>query len=83
MKCLHLRFVQAGAKVYTPYSDSKIESAVFAPDAVDNQQCPAVFARYGRGRIGYVGDVNNEEGSCKFTMAMIGGSIRSEMLDRF
>ena len=65
MKALHLKgAVPASAKIYTAEDE--------APTAVDSQQSPTVFARYGRGFVGYVGDVNQEEGSNALVMAILG-----------
>lgn len=50
------------------------QSAVFPAAAVDLQQCPAAFSKCGRGYVGYIGDVNNELGSQKLLMAMLGKS---------
>ena len=75
MKAVHLKGVPAEAKVYVPVDDSRVESHVFAPTRVDTLQSPAVFARCGKGRIGFVGDVNNEEGSRKLILAMVGKSV--------
>lgn len=72
MKTLHLKNVSADARVYIPEASSRTQSAVFPAAAVDLQQCPAAFAKYGRGYIGYIGDVNNEAGSQKLLMAMLG-----------
>lgn len=74
MKTLHLKHVPADARVYVPEASSRIQSAVFPAAAVDLQQCPAAFAKCGRGYIGYIGDVNNEVGSQKLLMAMLGKS---------
>lgn len=71
MKTLHLQHVPSAARVYVPEASSRTQSMVFAPAAVDLQQCPAVFSQYGKGYIGYIGDVNNEEGSRKLLTAML------------
>lgn len=74
MKTLHLKNVPADARVYIPEASSRTQSAVFPAAAVDLHQCPAAFAKCGRGYVGYIGDVNNEEGSQKLLMAMLGKS---------
>lgn len=71
MKAVHLKHITPAARVYVPDASSRTQSMVFAPAAVDLQQCPAVFAPYGKGYIGYIGDVNNEEGSRKLLAAML------------
>ena len=72
MKCLHLKDTPASARVYVPTESSRTESRVFPSGAVDQQQCPAVFHKYGEGFVGYIGDVNNETGSQALTLAMLG-----------
>lgn len=72
MKTLHLKHVPADTRVYVPEASSRTQSAVFPAAAVDLQQCPAAFAKCGRGYVGYIGDVNNELGSQKLLMAMLG-----------
>lgn len=71
MKTLHLQHVTPAARIYVPEASSRIQSMVFAPAEVDLQQCPAVFSPYGKGYLGYIGDVNNEEGSQKLLAAML------------
>ena len=68
MKCLHLQNTPASARVYVPTESSR---------AVDQLQCPAVFHKYGEGFVGYIGDVNNEEGSEALTLAMLGNAFLS------
>ena len=72
MKAVNLDGVPNDAKVYVPTAESRVESLVFPPRPVEGEGCPAVFARCGKGRIGFVGDVNNEVGSQKLIMAMLG-----------
>lgn len=74
MKTLHLKHVPADARVYVPEASSWTQSAVFPAAAVDLSQSPAAFAKCGRGYVGYIGDVNNEVGSQKLLMAMLGKS---------
>lgn len=74
MKTLHLKHVPADARIYFPEASSRTQSAVFSAAAVDLQQCPAAFAKCGKGYVGYIGDVNNEVGSQKLLMAMLGKS---------
>ena len=71
-KALFLKNVAKDAAVYLPSSNSRIESAVFAPDPVDCEQTPVVFAKVGEGWLGYVGDVNNETESQTVVLAMCG-----------
>ncbi|KAL8981037.1 MAG: hypothetical protein Q9177_005699 [Variospora cf. flavescens] len=71
MKALHLANVPVGSRVYVPLEQSRTESRVFPPDAVDSSQTPAAFHKYGSGWLGYIGDVNNEDGSQALLMAML------------
>ncbi|KAL8716071.1 MAG: hypothetical protein Q9225_006241 [Loekoesia sp. 1 TL-2023] len=76
-KALHLKDVPVASKVYVPLEQSRIESRVFAPEAVDNSQTSAAYHKYGDGWLGYIGDVNNEEGSQALLLAMLGRSFLS------
>lgn len=72
-KALHLAGVPRSDAVYLPSDDSRIESAVFSPLPVDDRtQTPAAFASLGAGRIGYVGDVNNERETMTVVLRMCG-----------
>lgn len=75
MKCLHLQKTPIVSRVYVPTESSRTASMVFAPEEVDQNQSPAVFYGYGQGFVGYVGDVNNEQGSQALTLAMLGTSL--------
>ncbi|KAK1071125.1 hypothetical protein LTR74_003506 [Friedmanniomyces endolithicus] len=55
-KALHLAYVEPGDAVYWPTSASRTQSMVFAPQAVDTAQTPAVLGACGRGKVGYTGD---------------------------
>ena len=72
VKALHLKSVSREGKVYIPTDTSKTQSLVFGPAEADQAQTPAAFVNYGKGKVGYVGDVNNEAGSKKLVMAMLG-----------
>lgn len=72
-KALHVANVQRGDAVYLTSSGSRIESAVFAARPVDDRtQAPAAFARLGAGKVGYVGDVNNETETATVVLRMCG-----------
>ncbi|KAI4216994.1 MAG: hypothetical protein LQ349_009084 [Xanthoria aureola] len=71
MKAVHLKNTPADSRVYVPLEQSRTESRVFPPTAVDQEQTPAAFSQYGSGWIGYIGDVNNEEGSRSLLMALL------------
>lgn len=71
MKAVHLKYTTPTTRVYVPEASSRTRSMVFESAEVDLQQCPAIFAPYGKGYIGYIGDVNNEEGSRKLLAAIL------------
>lgn len=70
-KALHLNHVPFNCRIYGPTSDSRTQSRVFPPMAVNHSQSSAVLGTCGKGYVGYVGDVNNEEGSQILLMALI------------
>ena len=74
-KALHLKGVPADSRAYVPLEQSRVESRVFALDAVDNTQTPAAYHRYGDGWLGYIGDVNNEKGSQALLMSILSKSL--------
>ncbi|KAL9617986.1 MAG: hypothetical protein Q9204_008443, partial [Flavoplaca sp. TL-2023a] len=71
MKAVHLKHTPVDARLYVPIEQSRTESRVFPPSAVDQEEMPAAFSRHGSGWIGYVGDVNNEQGSRALIMALL------------
>jgi len=72
-KALHVKNVQHSNAVYLPSSESWTESAVFAPLPVDDKtQAPAAFVGVGEGKVGYVGDVNNEDDTPTVVLRMCG-----------
>ncbi|KAK0262826.1 hypothetical protein B0A54_09062 [Friedmanniomyces endolithicus] len=71
-KALHLAHVERGDAVYWPTSASRAQSMVFAPQAVDTAQTPAVLGACGRWKVGYTGDVNHEEPTNLVVLAMCG-----------
>ena len=72
MKALHVKDTPSSARVYSPTPDSREQSLGSYGLSVDQSQSPAVFARCGQGCLGYIGDVNNEEGSQALILVMIG-----------
>ena len=79
MKALHLKNVSPECSVYYPTPESRIESHVFPPDKIRPEQAtqtPAAFAPVGRGFLGYIGDVNGEQGSTRLIIEMCGVRIR-------
>ncbi|KAI4227956.1 MAG: hypothetical protein L6R36_002036 [Xanthoria steineri] len=74
VKAVHLKNTLVDSRVYVPLEQSRTESRGFPPTAVDQGQTPAAFSKHGSGWIGYIGDVNNEEGSRSLLMALLGKS---------
>lgn len=73
MKALHLKNVATEDLLYVTTNDSKLESLVFPAQQVDLAgEGPIVFAPYHQGRIGWVGDVNNEPATGLVVLAMAG-----------
>ena len=73
MKALHVKNASGNDTIYKPTSQSRVESLVFAPDRItDLAESPAVYTSIGKGHLGYVGDVNWEDGSTKVILAMLG-----------
>ncbi|KAI1786107.1 hypothetical protein LXA43DRAFT_1099551 [Ganoderma leucocontextum] len=78
-KAIHLKSVAREHAVYLPTADSRIESRVFPPEPITGEmaeESPAVLARVGQGYLGYVGDVNGEQGSTRLVFEMCGVRIR-------
>ena len=72
-KALHLANVTYDDAVYLPGDESVIESNVFGPRRVtDRTETPAAFTKVGEGKIGYVGDVNNEDETTPMILGMCG-----------
>jgi hypothetical protein len=71
MKAVHLKGVMAQDVLYAPTEDSRVESHVFPPSTVELSHVPVAYTRIGDGFLGYVGDVNGEEGSTGVILAML------------
>lgn len=71
-KAVHLKNVEPTAALYLPSRDSMTESHVFPAAPVDREQTPVAFTAFDQGWVGYVGDVNTEEGSDEVILAMCG-----------
>ncbi|KAI0367861.1 hypothetical protein BV20DRAFT_1023528 [Pilatotrama ljubarskyi] len=79
MKALHVKNAPRECAVYLPTPDSQLESLVWAPRPIAGAQAeesPAVFAPVGKGYLGYVGDVNGEQGSTRLVIEMLGVKIK-------
>ena len=70
-KALFLAHVATDDAVYRPSSESVIQSAVFSPGPSDPNQTAVAFAQIEEGWLGYLGDVNNEQGSQDVIHAML------------
>ncbi len=80
MKALHVKGAAREHTVYLPTAESHVQSLVFFPQPITGelaQESPVVFARIGEGHLGYVGDVNGEQGSTRVLIEMCGVKIRS------
>ncbi|KAK2596487.1 hypothetical protein N8I77_013375 [Diaporthe amygdali] len=70
-KAVFLTGVHPDAVVYGPDENSVTESQVFPTQTIeDTTQAAIAFAGVGNGKIGYVGDVNHEEGTNDAILAM-------------
>lgn len=72
VKAVHLMDVEEKDRLYVPRSDSCIESFVFAPNPIDQNETPVAWADVGEGMVGYIGDVNSEEEGERVLLAMCG-----------
>ncbi|KAK0492005.1 hypothetical protein EDD18DRAFT_1109410 [Armillaria luteobubalina] len=72
LKSMTLLNVARRQRIYAPSPTSRVESNVFGPNeiSIDVNECPCAYGPVGRGWLGYVGDVNNEDGSTRVIMAM-------------
>ncbi|KAL1960504.1 hypothetical protein VTO42DRAFT_7803 [Malbranchea cinnamomea] len=71
-KAVFLRNAKVDEALYLPTSESRLESHVFPPERVSEAQPAVGWAKVGNGWIGYVGDVNGEEGSNGVILGMCG-----------
>lgn len=71
-KAVFLQNVAPSAALYFPADDSETESFVFPPTPVETDQTPVAWAKIGKGCLGYIGDVNGENGSHAVALAMCG-----------
>jgi len=62
-KAVFLKNVSLRDSLYVPSPESRTQSMV-----VDPKQTPVAFTKVGHGWLGYIGDVNNEEGSQNVVM---------------
>ncbi|GAB7334234.1 hypothetical protein MBLNU13_g06279t1 [Cladosporium sp. NU13] len=69
-KALHLADVTYDDAVYLPTDDWEEGSSVSGPS--DRIETPVAFAKMGEGRVGYVGDVNDEDDMTPVILGMCG-----------
>jgi hypothetical protein len=72
IKALHLKEIHPEEAVYSPTQESRLQSAVFPSRPITElDQSPVVYTRFGKGYLGYNGDVNGEEDSTSIILAML------------
>lgn len=72
MKALHVTSAQPHEKIFVPIANAVIQSRVFSPEPVSQEQAAVVGAKVGNGYLAYVGDVNGEKGSDRVILALCG-----------
>ncbi|PTB45006.1 hypothetical protein M441DRAFT_33803 [Trichoderma asperellum CBS 433.97] len=76
-KALHLYGVQKNESWYLPTQNSVIEEWVpRAGPITDFSESPIIYACYGSGHVGFIGDTEAEEGTVICILAMLGILIR-------
>jgi hypothetical protein len=71
MKAVHVKGAKKEDAVYVTTSSSVVQSHVFGPESAHTpDQAPVLFTSVGDGFLGYVGDVNAEEGTTSVILAM-------------
>lgn len=72
-KAVHLKNVDPDAAWYIATDDSVVESLVPIPgNRVELLHTPVIFAKFGNGWLGYLGDVNGEVGTSAVALGMFG-----------
>lgn len=71
-KALLVRGIEKNARVYVPGSGSHLDSRAGREVAGDMNESPIVFQCYGKGHVGYLGDVNGDNATTKANLAMCG-----------
>ena len=72
-KAVFIKNVASSDAWYVTNEASVVESLVFAPVSAHHaRETPVAMARVGRGKLGYVGDMNTEAGSDMVVLAMCG-----------
>lgn len=67
-KAVFLKNVDPGDALYLPSAESVTQSHVFASEPVNQEQTPVAWARFEKGWVGYVGDVNAESNEAVLAM---------------
>ncbi len=70
-KAVFLTNVASDDSVYRPSSDSVTQSHVFLPEPANPNEAAVAFTKVGEGWLGYIGDVNNEQGSQAVILSML------------
>ncbi|TFA99286.1 Ribonuclease H1 [Trichoderma ghanense] len=72
-KAVFLKHARPSDAWYVTNENSFLESLVFSAENVHKPgESPVLLARVGKGKLGYIGDVNGEEGSEAVVLAMCG-----------
>lgn len=72
-KAVFIKNVASSDAWYVTNEASVVESLVFAPVSTHHTgETPVAIAGVGRGKLGYVGDINAEAGSDMVVLAMCG-----------
>ncbi|RVX73702.1 hypothetical protein B0A52_02592 [Exophiala mesophila] len=72
-KAVFLAGVDSSAAWYLPTESSVVESLVFASEPITRtSETPIAFTKVGNGWLGFVGDVNGEEGTDAVVLGMLG-----------
>ncbi|KAL8742011.1 MAG: hypothetical protein Q9190_005445 [Brigantiaea leucoxantha] len=75
-KAVFLAHVAGDDSVYHPSSDSVTQSLVFHSVPSNPDETAVAFTKVGKGWLGYIGDVNNEQGSQAVVHSMLGLAAR-------
>ncbi|CAK1355398.1 hypothetical protein CB0940_00875 [Cercospora beticola] len=72
-QAVHLRDVDPRHAMYLPAATAYVQSSVCPPSPIeDKTQTPTALAAVGQGRLGYLGDVNVEEGTVRTMLTLCG-----------
>ncbi|KAF2211582.1 hypothetical protein CERZMDRAFT_43168 [Cercospora zeae-maydis SCOH1-5] len=70
---VHLRDVDPRHAIYLPAATAYVQSSVCPPSPIeDKTQTPTALATVGQGRLGFMGDVNVEEGTIRTVLTICG-----------